>query len=58
VVQIAAAHQEFLEKCRAALQNPNEAAIARGLAMARSNTWDGIVAQLEAHLDALPASRL
>lgn len=58
VVQIAASHQEFLEKCRAALQNPDQEAIARGLAMADANTWDAIVAQLEAHLDALPASRL
>lgn len=57
VVQIAPSQQEFLEKCRAALQNPDEAAIARGLEMAQSNTWGGIVAQLEAHLDALPASR-
>jgi glycosyltransferase involved in cell wall biosynthesis len=51
VVKIAANHDEFLEMCRAAIAQPDQVAIERGLKMADANTWDAIVAKLEAHID-------
>ncbi len=49
-VQIAHSHQEFLSLCEAALSNPDRASIKAGLELAGHNSWDSIVAQLEAHV--------
>ncbi|BCM93160.1 putative teichuronic acid biosynthesis glycosyltransferase TuaH [Abditibacteriota bacterium] len=57
VIGIAASQEEFVQKCHAALQNPDAEVIARGLGMAQANTWESVVAQLEAHLDSLVSSR-
>ena len=51
VVSIARNPQEFVALCEKALDQPDAEAIARGLKMARQNSWDSIVAQLEGHLD-------
>ena len=50
VVRIARTRQEFVESCRQALEKPDGDAIQRGLKMARENTWDSIVAELETHI--------
>lgn len=54
VVEICDDHDEFVRLCECALENRDEAAIERGLAMAHDNTWDAIVAKLQDHIcDAL-----
>jgi glycosyltransferase involved in cell wall biosynthesis len=50
VVKIAKSHDEFIRLCAAAAEEPEAAAIERGLQMAADNTWDNIVAQLENHI--------
>jgi glycosyltransferase involved in cell wall biosynthesis len=50
VVKIARTHEEFLSLCDNALDRPDSEAIGRGLKMAKQNSWDCIVAQLEKHL--------
>ncbi len=51
VVSIARNRDEFILLCEKALDQPDAEAIARGLKMARQNSWDSIVAQLETHLE-------
>lgn len=51
VVSIARTAEEFVLLCEKALDQPDAEAIARGLKMARQNSWDSIVAQLEGHLE-------
>ena len=50
IVKIAHSHAEFIAMCRQMAQQPDEAAVQRGLKMAEENTWDAIVEQLEKHL--------
>ena len=50
VVKIARSPVEFISLCQQALEQPDTAAIRRGLEMVRENSWDSIVAQLENHL--------
>jgi glycosyltransferase involved in cell wall biosynthesis len=50
VVGLARSPEEFIRLCETALDQPNAEAIARGLKMARENSWDSIVRQLEGHL--------
>jgi glycosyltransferase involved in cell wall biosynthesis len=50
VVQIARSHDRFVSLCRQATTNPAQAAIKRGLRLARENSWDSIVARLEEHV--------
>ncbi len=57
VVGIARSHDEFIALCRTALQSPDQQAVARGVQMAEDNTWDAIVAKLEAHIDDVLAAR-
>jgi glycosyltransferase involved in cell wall biosynthesis len=51
VVKIARSPEEFVELCRQALATPDTKAIADGLKLARENSWDSIVAQLENHVN-------
>ncbi len=51
VVQIAHSHEAFIWLCQNAVAQPDQKLISRGLKMAHDNTWDAIVAQLEAHID-------
>ncbi len=50
VVHIAKTHDEFIAMCENAAIQPNQETIARGLKMAQENTWDAIVAKLDAHI--------
>ena len=58
VVSVAGSHDEFLELCRQAVAQPDCSRVESGLRMAQENTWDSIVAKLEAHVEtALVAKR-
>lgn len=58
VVKVAQSPEAFRRLCEAALDQPDAEAIARGLKMARENSWESIVAQLEGHLqEALHSKR-
>jgi predicted kinase len=48
-VSIARGKDEFVRHCEKALDQPDAEAIVRGLKMARQNSWDSIVAELENH---------
>ncbi len=50
VVKIGRSHGEYLELCEEALEQPDYAAIAKGLQLTAENSWDAIVAELENHL--------
>jgi glycosyltransferase involved in cell wall biosynthesis len=50
VVKIARSHDEFITHCERAISRPDRAAIRRGLALARRNSWEGIVRKLEGHI--------
>ncbi len=50
VVKIARSREEFLARCRRAAASPNPLAVRRGLHLAGRNSWESIVAQLEAHV--------
>ena len=51
VVSIAASHDEFIAHCEDRLERPDAARIAAGLKMAKNNSWESIVAQLEKHVE-------
>jgi glycosyltransferase involved in cell wall biosynthesis len=51
VVKIAASADAFVAACLQSAKRPNQAAIARGLELARKNSWESIVRKLEAHID-------
>jgi glycosyltransferase involved in cell wall biosynthesis len=57
VVKIAKTPEEFVWLCQRAVEEPDAAAIGRGLKMASANSWDSIVGQLEDHLAAALAKR-
>lgn len=50
VISIASARKEFVRLCRKAVEQPASDLIQRGIEMARKNSWDSIVAQLERHI--------
>jgi glycosyltransferase involved in cell wall biosynthesis len=50
VVRIGESRDKFIELCAREATRPTQARSRRGLQRARSNTWDSIVAQLEAHV--------
>jgi glycosyltransferase involved in cell wall biosynthesis len=58
VVKVARSHDEFISLCRRALDEPDPAAIGRGLRMAEENTWESIVTQLENHIEEAIAKKL
>ena len=59
IAKIATGHANFIAACRAALEPgaSTRIAVARGLRLAQANTWDAIVAKMEAHLDDVLASK-
>jgi len=50
VVSIASSHEQFIAACESAIAAPCEMRMARGLTLARKNSWDSIVKSLEAHV--------
>jgi hypothetical protein len=50
VVSIASSHEEFIAACEQRLAQPNATRIAAGIKMAKNNSWESIVAQLEKHV--------
>lgn len=54
VARIARSHDEFIALCAREVAKPSRARIERGLRLAAENTWEAIVAKMEAHIaDAL-----
>jgi hypothetical protein len=49
-VKVARTHDDFVSRCERAAARPNPLAIRRGLKLAKANTWESIVSQLEAHV--------
>jgi len=50
VVKVARTREEFVLRCERAAKLPNVVAIRRGLKLAKANTWESIVSQLEGHV--------
>ena len=50
VVKIASSHEEFISLCQKAMDEPDQAAIDRGLRMAVENSWECIVERMENHI--------
>ena len=50
VVKVARTPEEFVSRCDRAAKLPNVVALRRGLKLAKANTWESIVSQLEAHV--------
>ena len=57
VAAIATSHAHFIELCRRAVETPDSERILRGIELARINSWEAIVAQLEHHVDAVLEAR-
>jgi glycosyltransferase involved in cell wall biosynthesis len=53
VVKVARSHDDFVFRCERAAARPNPLAIRRGLKLAKANTWESIVSQLETHVAAV-----
>ncbi len=51
VVRVAETQGKFIALCEREASRPTQARIRRGLIMARENTWDSIVAELEKHVE-------
>lgn len=50
VVSIASTHEEFIAACDESLAQPSATQIEAGLRLAKNNSWESIVAQLENHI--------
>ena len=50
VVAVAGSHGEFIAHCRKALEAPDATRLRRGIELARQNSWEAIVEQLERHV--------
>lgn len=57
VVGIASSHDEFIALCRRVLENPEHERLQQGIELAKLNSWEAIVQQLEAHIDSVLESR-
>ena len=51
VVSIATQHDEFIAACEEGVARPDSRRIQAGMKMARNNSWESIVAQLEKHVE-------
>jgi hypothetical protein len=59
VVTIAHSASEFVQECERLASNTSPTRIKRGLVLARKNSWESIVAQLEGHIaDVLTTERI
>ena len=50
IVTIAHHHEEFIQSCVIAAREPDPEAISREIELARANSWESIVRQLERHV--------
>jgi hypothetical protein len=50
VATIAHNHPDFIAACYRTATRPDQAAIARGVELARKNSWESIVRKLERHI--------
>lgn len=50
-VSIASDHREFVAACEECLEQPGATQIEAGLKLAKNNSWESIVAQLEKHVE-------
>ena len=50
VVKVARTHEDFVARCERAAARPNPLAVRRGLKLAKANSWESIVSQLEGHV--------
>lgn len=50
VIKIASTHEEFVRHCRRCHEQPDYAAISRGLTMSSEHSWESIVSRLEGHI--------
>jgi glycosyltransferase involved in cell wall biosynthesis len=58
IVALADGHEQFISECERSALWPDRARIERGRALARRNSWESIVHQLERHIeDALSSKR-
>jgi glycosyltransferase involved in cell wall biosynthesis len=57
VVVLAREHACFIRECERYARRPDRARIERGMALARRNSWESIVGQLEQHIDEALASK-
>ncbi len=57
VVILANDHDRFIGECRRSARHPDRTRINRGLALAKRNSWEAIVRQLEQHIDDVLASK-
>ena len=51
VVSIATSHEEFIAGCEQNIEEPNPERIEAGLKLAKNNSWESIVSQLEKHVE-------
>ena len=51
VVHVATTHEDFIAGCAQSVENPDEQRIAAGLTLAKKNSWESIVSQLEKHVE-------
>ncbi len=58
VVQISRTSEEFVSLCLAQAEKPDAAAVKRGMAMAKRNSWEAIVANMEAHIEEAISAKL
>ena len=57
VVKVASSGDDFISLCAEQARKPDAAAVKRGLALAKRNSWESIVAAMEGHIeDALAAN--
>ena len=57
VVKVARTPEDFVFRCARSARIPNVVAIRRGLKLAKANTWESIVSQLESHVADVLANR-
>lgn len=50
VIQVARSRAEFIECCRKTADQPNQGAVDGGLDLARANSWDRIIGELDRHV--------
>jgi glycosyltransferase involved in cell wall biosynthesis len=50
VVNVGRTAEEFLQMCRRCAERPNSLEIRRGLEIAKNNSWDSIIDQLDGHV--------
>jgi glycosyltransferase involved in cell wall biosynthesis len=57
VVAIARTHEQFVDLCRRAVEQPNRVRIRRGLELSAANSWEAIVRKLKSHINDVLAAK-